>query len=86
LATLDLTNASVTHAFCFARAGIFYGAAHFGNFFVALFFVLLAASMPPRRRVALPTALLATRPRVRRLTGSGPQREFARADDERIRP
>jgi hypothetical protein len=62
---------------------ISYGAAQFGKVSL-LFFVLLAAAMPPRRRVAPLTALLADRPPVQRLKGSGPQRDTVRADDERV--
>jgi hypothetical protein len=40
--------------------------------------------MPKIRRVAPLTALLAGRPPVQRLTGSGPQFDIARADGERF--
>jgi hypothetical protein len=40
--------------------------------------------MPVRRRVAPLTAVLAGRPPLQRLKGSGPQRSIVRADDERV--
>jgi len=61
---------------------ISYYAAHFDEV-PLLFFVLLADSVPPRRRVAPLNALLAVRLPVQRLTGSGPRRGIVRADDER---
>jgi hypothetical protein len=60
---------------------MFYGAAYLEKA-ALLFFILPAASVPPRRRIAPPTASLADRPPVQRLTGSGPQGEIALAGDE----
>jgi hypothetical protein len=48
-----------------------------------IFFGNLAASIAPSRRFAPFTAVLAGRLSVQQLTGSGPQRDMARADDER---
>jgi len=44
--------------------------------------LMLAASVPPRRRVAPLTALFYRPPSLQRLTDIGPQRDIACADDE----
>jgi hypothetical protein len=79
LATLLCGNPCSHPSFCVLLGQVIsYGAAYFGKVYF-LFVVLLAASLLP----TLFTALLAGRPPVQRLMGSGLERDIAHFDDGR---